>query len=173
MDTRTKLLGEYLIVIQEMNKRIKNLEHIVQQQAGKLAGYENRCRRNNILVFGVPESEGASMNELTEAIVGNLFKEKLGVEVKTIEKIHRLGKERPDRTRCYMNFGVMQYLFPENCAFKCNRYKHVCVRIWSSVFLIGTPCLCCTPCFLICTTCEDMLHLSVACVFSLAHNMYA
>ncbi|XP_049268092.1 uncharacterized protein LOC125757052 [Rhipicephalus sanguineus] len=128
LNTRTEKLSGYLAVIQEINKRIQNLEHIVQEQAEKLADYENRSRRNNLLVFGVPESKGASVFDLKKVVIDKLFKETLGVEVQTVERIHRIGKEKPGKDRpIIMKF--YDYREKESVLQNCKKLKGTAITI--------------------------------------------
>ncbi|KAH7979523.1 hypothetical protein HPB49_009750 [Dermacentor silvarum] len=61
--------------------------------------YENRSRRNNLLVFGIKESASETDIDLKEAVVKKVFQDKLGVEIKTVERIHRLGRIKKGKTR--------------------------------------------------------------------------
>ncbi|XP_070394804.1 uncharacterized protein [Dermacentor albipictus] len=90
LSARTEKLSDYLVVIQEMTTTIDKLEDTVRQQAKKLVEFENRGRRNNLLVFGVPEKANETESDLRAAVVDNIFKKELGVHVTTIERIHLL-----------------------------------------------------------------------------------
>lgn len=89
LTSKSDKLAGYLEVIEEMGKRISSLESLVRQQADKLTEYENKSRRNNWLVFGIPEAPGESTSDLTKAVFDNLFSETLGINVKSVDRIHR------------------------------------------------------------------------------------
>ncbi|XP_075534775.1 uncharacterized protein LOC142570261 [Dermacentor variabilis] len=85
--------------IQEIKARIDSLEDTVRLQAKKLVEYENRSRRNNILVFGVEESASETDSDLKKVVMEEVFQDKFGIEVKTIERIHRLGRIKDGKRR--------------------------------------------------------------------------
>lgn len=52
-----------------------------------------------MLVFGIPEGENETEEELKQKVLHDVFDKRLGVKVNTVERIHRLGKKRNDKTR--------------------------------------------------------------------------
>lgn len=54
--------------------------------------------RNNLKVFGIPETENETSEELEKKVVVEVLKKKLSVNVKTIERMHRVGKPHPHPT---------------------------------------------------------------------------
>ncbi|XP_077550630.1 uncharacterized protein LOC144163786 [Haemaphysalis longicornis] len=92
-------MNAVLYVIQDMSVRVRNLESLVRQQAEKLVEYENRSRANNLLLYGIEEDKDESDDDLKKAVIENIFKETLGVQVNTIDKIHRLGKKKTGGNR--------------------------------------------------------------------------
>lgn len=99
LNAKTDRLSSALDVIQEMKTRIDALETTVRLQAKKLVEYENRSRRNNLLVFGIKESASETDTDLKEAVMKKVFQDKLGVEIKTLERIHRLGRIKKGKSR--------------------------------------------------------------------------
>lgn len=99
IQTNTDGLAGLVASVQELNAKIEVLEHTVKTQAERLSELENRSRRNNLLVFGVKEGSPESESDLKVSVVDNIFGKKLNVHVKTIERIHRLGKQRPGHIR--------------------------------------------------------------------------
>lgn len=81
-----------------MKAKIDYLEKTVTCQAERLIDLENRSRRNNLLVFGVEEQHKESEADLRKVVVNEIFGKRLGIEVKSIERIHRIG--RKDAARC-------------------------------------------------------------------------
>lgn len=57
------------------------------------------------MVFGIPESEKESVADLEAKVLVNVFRERLGVTLSTVERIHRIGKKsarpRPVILRLY------------------------------------------------------------------------
>nr|KAG5694530.1 hypothetical protein BaRGS_030405 [Batillaria attramentaria] len=70
---------------------------LADQKADEVAQY---TRRNNVRIFGVPESENESVEEC-EAKILEIFNKKLGVSLapKDLEATHRLGKKKPPKLR--------------------------------------------------------------------------
>ncbi|XP_050028961.2 uncharacterized protein [Dermacentor andersoni] len=99
VNAKTDKLQGILTMFEEMSNRIKKLESVVQQQALKLIDYENRSRRNNLLVFGINESANETETKLREQILDGIFDNTLGVPVRTVERIHRIGEAKPDKPR--------------------------------------------------------------------------
>lgn len=64
----------------------------------KVDDLENRSGRNKVLVFGLPEDE-KSPESLANKITNEIFKEKLGVTISSIERLHRLRQKRGSRPR--------------------------------------------------------------------------
>ena len=73
-------------------KDIVDIKNTVELQANKLEYQENQCRRNNIRVFGIPESAGETW-EMAETKVRDAIKEKLDIEV-DIERAHRTERRK-------------------------------------------------------------------------------
>lgn len=55
----------------------------------------NRMRRNNLIIKGLPEEENEGYAE-SERVVKDFFSTHLEIEAGDIERAHRLGKTRPD-----------------------------------------------------------------------------
>lgn len=92
-------MNSRIIAMRHMQKQIEGLENIVQQQAERLVDYENRSRRNILLIFGFPEARNELEVDLRDTVVDSIFKGKLGVEAHSVERIHRVGKKRPGKVR--------------------------------------------------------------------------
>lgn len=78
---------------------LQSVESTVRSQARKLVDLEDRSRRNNLLVFGIQEDRNETEEELRKKVLLDVFDKRLGVKVNTVERIHRLGKKREDKTR--------------------------------------------------------------------------
>ena len=73
-------------------KDIVDIKNTVELQVNKLEYQENQSRRNNIRVFGIPESAGETW-EMAETKVRDAIKEKLDIEV-DIERAHRAERRK-------------------------------------------------------------------------------
>lgn len=80
----------------------------VRKLISKVDDLENRSRRNNIILYGLPEDRNEN-NATLMAKVFQIFSEKLNIVSPHVERLHRLGKLRAERPRPviirFMNFG--------------------------------------------------------------------
>lgn len=58
----------------------------------KITDLEDRSRRSNLVVFGIPEPPEETEDMLKEAVLTEVFEHKLEVKCKSVGRIHRLGK---------------------------------------------------------------------------------
>lgn len=65
----------------------------------KLDDLENRSRRNNLIIYGVTEESDEDAILLEKKVKDDILKQTLGIEVKTIERIHRIGNHRTSQGR--------------------------------------------------------------------------
>lgn len=75
------------------------LEKTVCSLQSRIISLEDHSRRNNLIVFGVPESANETADNLQESVVQGMFKNLLGVSVSTVERIHRTGRKQHDKPR--------------------------------------------------------------------------
>ena len=78
-------------------KDIVEIKNTVELQGNKIEYQENQSRRNNIRVFGIPESAGETW-EMAETKVKDAIKEKLNIEV-DIERAHRVERRKSGGTK--------------------------------------------------------------------------
>jgi len=84
---------------------IRILQEKLHNQELQLQELQQYSRRNNLRIYGVPETQ-KDVVENTDQALCNIFKEKLGVEIKPREicRSHRVGKHRnntnDDTTSC-------------------------------------------------------------------------
>ncbi|KAH9375203.1 hypothetical protein HPB48_017135 [Haemaphysalis longicornis] len=90
----------------ELKDTTERLSSALEKQQEKLVALEDRMRRNNFVVFGIAETEKETSEELEKKVVVEVLKKKLGVNLKTIERMHKVGKphhnksaEEPSRPR--------------------------------------------------------------------------
>lgn len=61
--------------------------------------YENRTKRNNLLVLVIAESGDETETKLSEKVLDNIFDRTLGVCVRTVEKVHRICQAKQNKPR--------------------------------------------------------------------------
>ena len=76
-------------------KDIVEIKNTVKLQGNRIEYQENQSRRNNIRVFGIPESADETW-EMAEKKVRDAIKEKLNIEV-DIERAHRVERKKSGR----------------------------------------------------------------------------
>ncbi|CAB4040444.1 Hypothetical predicted protein [Paramuricea clavata] len=77
--------------IQSMSNEISNIKMSLDKYSTKTVDLENRSRRNNIRVTGIPEKRSETWDD-SEAMVKSVLKEKLGLASEPrIERAHRVG----------------------------------------------------------------------------------
>ncbi|KAH7967543.1 hypothetical protein HPB49_025646 [Dermacentor silvarum] len=73
---------------------IKEMGATIRSQQKKTTELEDWSRRNNLLVFGIPETFSETTDDLKKKVRQDVFHERVGVKVNTVERIHRLGQKR-------------------------------------------------------------------------------
>lgn len=86
-------------VIAELNKTNKTLNTSVKTLHDRLVSLEDRSRRNNLMVFGIPEGEKETTEELPTEVLTDLFDKQLNVTLHTFERIHRIKKRQSKQPR--------------------------------------------------------------------------
>lgn len=86
-------------VVKEFREKMTNMERTIQNLERKLVDIADRGRRNNLIIFGIPENTREAPDSLAESVVDDLFRNKLGLQVQSVERIHRLGTRKSDRPR--------------------------------------------------------------------------
>lgn len=85
-----------------VNNSVQQVKQTVAKTNDELAevvdDLNNRMRRNNLIVKGLPEVEKEGYKE-SEEIVREFFSTHLQLEVGDIERAHRIGQRRPDAQR--------------------------------------------------------------------------
>lgn len=88
-----------MVKFDSLKEVVANLEQTVRQESEKLIDLANRGRRNNLLIFGLPEKYNESTEELKRIVTKDVFLETLGITVTSIERIHRFGRKRDETNR--------------------------------------------------------------------------
>ncbi|CAN7995630.1 unnamed protein product [Ixodes hexagonus] len=91
--------------VESMKDTVRILEHNVDRQNERIDELENHSRRNNLVVFGLPEEDGETITALKENVLNNIFAKTLKVTVTSLELIHRIGQKKPGTCRpVFMKF---------------------------------------------------------------------
>lgn len=85
--------------ISETTDRVYELEKDICSIACKLDDLENRSRRNNLIVYGIKESDQESQEALRRRVCNDIFKDVLQLKIESIERCHRLGERRTNKDR--------------------------------------------------------------------------
>lgn len=73
---------------------VRILEPTMKQQEKKIDELNDRARRNNVIVYKVPEILNETKGVIGNALVKGIFSDRLGVEGTSIKRIHRLCKTK-------------------------------------------------------------------------------
>lgn len=75
-----------------MKRAIENLE-------SKIDDLENRSRRNNLIIYGLNEEQDETSEMLEKTVNQKVIKDILEMNPVEIERVHRIGKPDPNKTR--------------------------------------------------------------------------
>lgn len=78
--------------LEKQTGRIDTIEQTIQSLQAKVVDLEDRSRRSNLIVFGLPEEPKETDTILKQKVITELFNNKLGVPCSSVGRIHRLGK---------------------------------------------------------------------------------
>uniref|UniRef100_A0A6G5A986 Uncharacterized protein n=1 Tax=Rhipicephalus microplus TaxID=6941 RepID=A0A6G5A986_RHIMP len=79
--------------------RLTHMNQVVLTLERKIDNLENRSRRPNLVIFGLPEPEGENGGSLERAVNRSIFQDLLELEPAVIERIHRLARPSPNKKR--------------------------------------------------------------------------
>ncbi|XP_037278177.2 uncharacterized protein LOC119171476 [Rhipicephalus microplus] len=106
MHVRLQTIEKQLEGLGEIQSRLTMIESSVGRHDSELTALarqiddlDNRSRRNNLLVRGVEEEEFEDEAVLLSKVNDDIFDKLLGSKCSSIERIHRLGKKIPGRSR--------------------------------------------------------------------------
>ncbi|XP_077511132.1 uncharacterized protein LOC144121671 [Amblyomma americanum] len=80
------------------SQRVDEMQKTVETLLRKVDDLENRSRRNNLIVYGVPENNEEQHEDLEAIVSEKILNDILKVPNVAIERIHRLG--RPAEKKC-------------------------------------------------------------------------
>ena len=86
------VLDKNIVEIQSITGELSNVKMSLDAYCNKTTDLENRSRRNNIRIIGIPEKRNETWEE-SEVMVKAALTEKLGLaQEPRIERAHRVGK---------------------------------------------------------------------------------
>lgn len=85
MQEVNKLVSEQADVIKYLLDKVKNLEV-------KVVDLENRSRRRNMVFYGVADNDQFETWDKSEQLIKDICKTNLGIELKSVERAHRVGR---------------------------------------------------------------------------------
>ncbi|CAN7941741.1 unnamed protein product [Ixodes hexagonus] len=85
--------------LEQCEASIESLKSQVVTLLDKVDDLENRSRRNNLIVYGINEEDNETLSSIRKAVIEDLFKSKMGVNVASVERIHRLGRKAANKSR--------------------------------------------------------------------------
>lgn len=94
-----KCIQERLDTIESKLKKVDSIEKSVQCLERRLVDLEDRSRRINLIVFGISESEHETINAVNDKVITDRFQNTLGVNVRSVERLHRIGGRQPKKPR--------------------------------------------------------------------------
>lgn len=94
-----QILKENEKAISQLTKTVRELGATVQKQQERLVSFEDRSRRNNLMVFGLPEEPNETPQDLRSKVLNDVMEKKLHVTLNTVERLHTIGKKQTTRPR--------------------------------------------------------------------------
>ncbi|XP_029844350.2 uncharacterized protein LOC115327481 [Ixodes scapularis] len=106
VNSRLGLIETSIDELRSTTKRVEGCEYGLADVAStigdlkrKIDDLENRSRRNNLIIHGIKCDVNETADQLKEKVCTNIFSTKLQVDVSTVERIHRLGRNQGTRPR--------------------------------------------------------------------------
>lgn len=99
IDKKLENLDVLATKISSCVEQVAHLQEVVSALELKVDDLENRSRRCNLIIYGIPENQNEDNSTLEETVTETVFKEKLEIDGVGIERIHRLGKPAANKTR--------------------------------------------------------------------------
>lgn len=104
------MIGKYLT----SRKVFKKISILIQSQEVELIDLADRGRRNNLIVFGIPEGFEETDVDVKNSVLIDLLEYRMSVKVSTIERAHILGEKIANRARP-INVKFYNYAMSSKC----------------------------------------------------------
>lgn len=114
--------------ISECESCCKSMNEQLHELVNKVDDMENRSRRNNLVIYGVTEDSDEEARTLENKIKEGIFKDTLDLEVKSIERIHRIGNRYGQRPRPII-LRLFDYREKNKILSCCNKLKGTPISI--------------------------------------------
>lgn len=96
--------------IKTIQATVQSVEKTLLAHERKLIDLEDRSRRSNLVVFGIPESPNETDTTLRSKVISDVFEKMLSVSCVLVARIHRLGRRTSKRPiiLCFQDFSEKQ-----------------------------------------------------------------
>lgn len=102
IETMEKVLGRLNHLehkLAECDQACQDTNKLLLSLGAKVDDLGNRSRRNNLIIYGVSEEPNEDNRSLEDKVKKTVFKDLLDLEVRTIERIYRIGAKRGQSPR--------------------------------------------------------------------------
>lgn len=99
IDNKLDVIAKLEAEVAACHKELACMNGVIRGLEARIDDLENRSRRSNLIIYGVPEPEGETSETLERAVNEGIIREILDLEPVAIERIHRLGRGGLNKTR--------------------------------------------------------------------------
>lgn len=99
IDNKLDALSVLEVELGHCKTQPNSMTRVIQTLEKRIDDLENRSRRSNLIVYGLPEARSETSETLAQAVNNDVIQDKLKLQPIAIERIHRLGKPAPNKTR--------------------------------------------------------------------------
>ncbi|XP_042149445.1 protein unc-13 homolog C-like [Ixodes scapularis] len=85
--------------IKDIEAGVSGFDAQLSSLHAKVDDLENRSRRNNLIIYGIDESNTETVEDLEEKVKNEVFLQKPGITITGIERCHRLGRKVENKPR--------------------------------------------------------------------------
>ncbi|XP_077504252.1 uncharacterized protein LOC144114398 [Amblyomma americanum] len=85
--------------VASFHQQLANMDCVIKKLEKKIDDLNNRSRRSNLIIYGLPENDGETNDSLESTVNKEIIQDTLELDPVAIERIHRFGRPGPDKTR--------------------------------------------------------------------------
>lgn len=85
--------------IDSCQEQIASMNSVILSLQNKIDDLENRSRRSNLIIYGLPEATGETPLTLERTVNKDVIEGPLELKAVAIERVHRIGKAEPNKIR--------------------------------------------------------------------------
>lgn len=111
-----------LVKVEKLETAIQGIK--CEQQQKRLSELEDRARRNNLVVCGVPESTPETEQDLSNKVIKDICSGRLGLTFSSVERIHRIGQKKGGHPR-----PVIMRLYDYTEKVNCDKLKGTVISV--------------------------------------------